>query len=307
MRDLTYAAFLERFAASVCARGSNSFAALRDPLAAGLFEGLADALLAGEQEAAHEAIRQLDALGARYELVRVAAPEGEAVGFMERARPGEPGYRGWGAALLRPGAGRSRVYQAPHVWADRYSERIALQAFRDDARARAVMLAGAHRHANGDGRADSDVAHAADNLFHALSEHLARRGLALGSPHWFIQIHGSATRPGEPAIIASDGAARPRLRPDSALVRISDLVNAAGLCDMGVCGWHDGPGAPRGGNYRLCATDNAQGRMLEALGLRETFLHFEIAWPLREDYAARRGPGHAAVLGLLGAIRAVLE
>jgi hypothetical protein len=305
--DLSYAEFRERFTASVCAKGSNSFVPLSDVAAAALFNDLIDALLAGQLGAAREALRRLEERGIRYDQVRVADAAGEAAGFVERARPGEPGYRGWGAALVRQGAGRNRVYQAPHPWADRYSERIALQAFRDDARASAVVLAGAHRHANGDGRVHSDVAHAADNLFHALSAHLARRGLATGNPRWFIQIHGSAARADEPAIIASDGAQRSRLEAGSPLVRIKNLVDAAGHADMGVCGWREGPGAREGGSYRLCATDNAQGRMLEALGLRDWFLHFEIAWPLREGYAAGRGPGHAAIVGLLGAIRAVLE
>ncbi|MBC8078501.1 MAG: hypothetical protein H7Y32_20655, partial [Chloroflexales bacterium] len=160
--------------------------------------------------------------------------------------------------------------------------------------------------ANGPGRASADVAHATNNLFHALTAHLARRGLAADKPFWFIQLHGSAARPGEPAITAADGAKRPQPSGTSPLVRINDLVDGAGHADMGVCGWREGPGEREDGAYLLCATDNAQGRMLEALSLRHTFMHFEIDWPLRDDYVAGRAPGYAAVMGLLAAIRDTL-
>jgi hypothetical protein len=277
-------------------------------MAGALFKRLLEAVLENQIARAEQQVRALEGLGIQYELVQIVEQEDDELilGFMEQLRPGERGYRGWGAALVRPAADCKRVYQAPHVRSDAWSELVTLRAFMGDRRGCAAMFAGASRNANDGYWPSADVAHGADNLFHMLTYQLARRGRSAGSPYWFIQFHGSAERMDEPTIIASDGAREPQQREDSPLVLINNAVDRAGFVDMGVCGWREGPGARENGAYRLCACGNAQGQLLDRLELRHTFLHFEIAWWARSDYAAGCGPGYEGVRGLLAALREVL-
>src|SRR6185295_14946089 len=106
-----------------------------------------------------------------------------------------------------------------------------LRAFVDDPQARIALFAGTHRWANGI-HGNADVAHMHSNLFHRLTSHLAQRGQADGVPFWFVQFHGAANRPSEPAITGANGAGTPCFDASSALVRISAAVNRAGYVEM---------------------------------------------------------------------------
>lgn len=308
IEHLTSAEFLEQFQATVGAKYSFTFVPLTNSTVKAHFQALLEALLSSDLAAARTEIEALDSLGVRYELVTVGGiAGGPAIGFMERVLPGAPHYHGWGAALVRPSTTGHRVYQAPHVKADTFSENIVLRAFVDDPNAAVALFAGTHRYANGRVRPRSDVAHNTDNLFHALTAYLARRGQSAGDPYWFIQIHGSRDRSHIPSIVGSNGADRPQLALDSPLVRINGGVDNAGYVDMGVCGWREGPGDDEDGDYSLCATTNVQGDFLEGLGLRQTFIHLELERHVRDDYRAGSGPGYDGVLSLLSGVSDTLD
>ncbi len=178
-----------------------------------------------------------------------------------------------------------------------------------------------------DGEVDSDVAHDTDSLFHRLSKALIDHSLtnqvvwwkwAARKPYWFIQFHGSGGYDDDPTIVGSDGACskppHPTLTANSPLVKINDIVDdiqdasGASIVSMGICGWYEGSGGvdengnavDLDGDYFLCATGNAQGKMLDDQGLRERFMHFEIE-------SSARDPEGEAVDGLLHAIRKTLR
>jgi hypothetical protein len=92
------------------------------------------------------------------------------------------------------------------------------------------------------------------------------------------------------------------------LVLIDDEVDGDGYLSMGVCGWEEtGTDEDEDGDYYLAATTNIQGDLLESLGLRENFMHFEIERSGRDDYHAGSGDGYDGITGLFDAIETVLS
>jgi hypothetical protein len=337
-------AFLERFRTSVAAKGSGHFTPMaEDDPARTPFAALLNALQVNDEPGAATQIAVLATQDVGYTVVQVELAAGGANpevvrGFMERVCPGElgaaePDYRGWGAALVRATPGCTRIYQAPHVRDDWLSEDIALRAFADDPHACVVMFAGASRFVVGTPPAatPADVAHTTDNLFHALTMHLA----TADSPvrYWFIQIHGMADRDDEPSIVGSNGAGTnptvavpnpPDLECEHPLERIDDAVDGEGRLTMGVWGWGtpdatmacDPEGEQEDGLYSLVATTNVQGDYLAATpspSMRDCFMHFEIERSPRVEYAttvadpeAATSAGYLGILDLMTAIRMTL-
>jgi hypothetical protein len=310
VEEMTSAAFLAGYKNSVADRDSTYFVRLTAEAVTRQFESLLDAALAGDDTAAGAAIDELGVAGVSYRLVSLNDTAEPILGFMETAVPGDPDYRGWGAVLVRPASAGRVVYQAPHVKADLYSEEITFRAFLDNPLSRAVVLAGAHRAAvgdgDGDGAPDSDVANDTENLFHALTGYLARRGLARGEPLWFIQFHGAADRDTDPSVVGSDGSGIASLPAGSPLVGINNVVDEAGHVTMGVCGWREGAGDDEDGVYALNASNNLQGAMLSTLGQRHSFMHFEIERTARDEWHAGVGSGYDGIGDLMGAITAAL-
>ena len=306
--DMTFAEYMNAYSAGIAGAGSGDFRMLDDPVIALLFENMTDALLAGTPGAAQPILLVLDALGVHYRLVSITdLSEGPVYGFVETALPGDADFTGWGAVLFRTSATGYRVWSAPHPQADLYTEDIAAEGFESDPGGAVLLLAGAHRDALGDlnanGFSDSDAAHETGNLFHLLTTHLASKGLDAGAPYWFIQIHGSADLSTEPDIVGSSGADAPVLTGTSALVRVDDEVDTRGNALMGVWGWWEGTGDDQDGDYLLRATTNVQGDVLEAMGMRDSFMHFEIERTARDSYHAGAGAGYDGVLDLLAALR----
>ena len=301
--------WLSAFKQTIGSKDSYCFVPLSAAAEASDFERLLAALLAGRLAVAEQAIADLDTRGVRYTLIRVHNGDANPplYGFMERVLPGALDYRGWGAALVRPGGTCHTVYQAPHPQSDRWTDNITLRAFVDDPRGAVALFAGTNRYANGRTPARADVAHKHDNLFHTLSAALAVRGQAAGRPAWFVQLHGSEDRRGQPAVTASHGVRLPFLDGWSILPEIEQHVRAEGNQSIGVCGRRQKSVGVRTRRYVLCGTGNTQGLMLEQLGLRHTFLHFELARTMRAAYQRGAGSGHAGVLGLLAAIRSALS
>lgn len=310
VEEMTSVEFLAAYKNTVANNGSGCFVRLTDEAVTQRFESLLDAVLAGDADAAGVEVDGLGAAGVRYRLVSLGDTAETVLGFMEAAVPGDADYRGWGAGLVRPASTGRVVCQAPHAKADLYSEEIALQAFLDNPLARAVVLAGAHRAAvgdgDGDGAPDSDVANDTENLFHALTGRLARRGLARGEPLWFIQFHGAADRDTDPTVVGSDGSGAAAIRAGSPLAAIDHAVDAAGSVTMGVCGLWEGEGDDEDGVYALNASNNLQGAMLATLGQRHAFMHFEIERAARDDWHAGAGAGFDGIGDLMGAIASIL-
>ncbi len=295
--------FANRVSHSVAARDSNAFVPLTSRIVTAQFENALAALLNDDYTEAQKCISVLNALGLQYQFVRYADPhyDGLLTGFVECARPGTRAYRGWGGILVRSSGTRQRVYQAPHVRFDTYTLEIALRAFVDDPGAVAVVVAGAHRYANGEKPPVADVTRTPTNVFHALTAYLAHTAQSAGAPLWFIQFHGSVDRPLQPMITASNGTEDPDMTKDDPLVQIKRRLKKHGL-PMGVCGWEDDDGP-----YMLCGTENIQGLLLERMGLRATFMHFELEHRLRFEFHKGIDPGCTTMLTLLGTIREVLD
>ncbi len=307
VRRLDQAGFLNEIYCNFGRKGSNAFIPLDEPLVEVQFAALLEALLVNDVSTARAIIETLKRLDVRYQLVQLDTGDEVVWGFSECVPDDGQSFRGWGSGLVRHSAECTTVYQAPHVRADQYSEEITLQAFIYDPQACVALFAGAHRNANTDPEASADVAHSTRNLFHALTDSLARRGQNRDDPYWFIQFHGSANRESQPVITGSNGARNPRFTRNSPLIRISRAVNEAGHAQMGVCGSTERFTEDRNRNYRLCGTENVQGDMLSSLGLRHTFMHFEIHRSVRVDFHRRSGDGNQAVLDLLAAIREELK
>ncbi len=311
VEPMTLAQFMEAHDATVAGAGSGFFLPLDDPIIEAAFEGLLGALQVGDLAAARAFVEALETRSAHFRLVEITDLSGGPVyGFLEDAHPGDPGYTGWGAALFRTAPSGYRVYGAPHVWADLHTEDIAAQGFGDDVGAAALLLAGTHRDAVGDlntnGYSDSDVAHETKNLYHHLTATLAEQGLSAGTPYWFIQVHGAADMASEPDITASNGADAPGMNAASPLVLVDDEIDTRNNVVSGVWGWWEGAGDDQDGDYALRATTNLQGDLLETMGLRDSFMHFEIEWTLRNAYHAGTGAGYDGVLDLLEALRGVV-
>lgn len=295
---------------TVAGNGSNAFVPLTDPLYGMRFAALLEALFHGNFSGAMNQINILEGMGAYYILIEISNSNATTYGVMEDRLPGEPGYLGWGAFLVHPDATDYVIYQTPHVFADLITEDISLNAFYEHTASPMILLAGAHRDANGDddgdGWPDADVAHDPDSLFHLLTDYLAQRGLLHGSPYWFCQIHGSADRETEPTIVGSDCSPVPFMTETSALVLIDDQVDATGFITMGVWGWVEGPEDTEDGDYYLNGVGNIQSNLLNLYGLRGSFMHFEIERHARDDYLYESGPGYDGILHLMSTIKTVL-
>lgn len=298
--------FLAAFEQTVAPSNSGSFVPLAADSTEQNFSLMTEALLLGDIYAADLLRQSLHKEGVIYQLVRIEDGETPILGFMEAVPPGDEHYRGWGAVLVRSFPSCTRVYEAPHVQSDQYSEEIALLAFMEDPQACALVLSGARRDADSGDVPGEDAANSTENLFHSLTNWLARRGLAAGSPLWFVQIHGAGDRSGQPAIVGSNGT-RGALPPGSPLPMIRDLVETGGHVQMGVCGKEPGQARTKRDAYHLCATGNAQGRLLSTLGVPETFLHFEIQRHIREEFHKGSSEGEAAVHDFLTAVQTALD
>jgi len=309
---MTSSEFLSEFQRTIAASGSGDFVPFTDSSVESIFGYLLESLLDDDTGAAENEIENLADLGINYKLIEFSDSSESIIGFMEDASPGDADYRGWGAVLVQPDSPGFCVLQAPHVKSDLYSEEITLDATLSNKNVLITIFAGTRRDTNadddGDGEDDSDVAHEEENLFHILTEYLAERGDDDGIPYWFIQFHGASDRSSEPSITGSNGSDSPELAGEDPLVLIDDEVDGDGYLSMGVCGWEEtGTDEDEDGDYYLAATTNIQGDLLESLGLRESFMHFEIERTARDDYHAGSGDGYDGITGLFEAIETVLS
>lgn len=125
--------------------------------------------------------------------------------------------RSWGAYIIETSRSPKHVIAAPHPRADKSSESIALDLWRETPGA-IYMVAGAHRLA---ADKEGDVTRHTDSLFHKMSAHLADKNLS------HVQLHGfkDENSPDEDIIVSS--ASSPITDTHHAIVdEISDSTDA---------------------------------------------------------------------------------
>lgn len=208
--------------------------------------------------------------------------EASSLGFEAAPMPGSPDVvllreredkkRGGGAYLVRKGSTSSLVVQAPHTFFDTGTLPLAYELFQRS-KARALFINTTHRYKSAaqasDGSHPSDVAHAADSLFQAMTE-----GAAQALPKLtVVQVHGFAERVVTARAVVSSGEKK---SPPAPIV-----VNAASALEAVV--------GPRVLKYpddtkELGATTNVQGAFVRRAG--GTFLHVEMDDRLRKELLA---------------------
>jgi len=143
------------------------------------FASMVGNLLAGEIAAADSAASLLG-----YEVVEFTDTNSWIVlhGLREVLQDGGQ-TKGWGSYFVNLSAEVADLIEVPHPRFDSYSWDIGARIV-VDSRAKAFLMAGAHRNANGSGTAD--VAHLTNTIFHVV--HQAWNGEEGGNTAW--QIHG---------------------------------------------------------------------------------------------------------------------
>ncbi len=211
-------------------------------------------------------VETADAIGFRLEAWTA---NGETF-WVLRERPGH--YHGAGAYLIRTGPATSDVIQAPHVYFDLGTERVALSLFvsaEPGHRPRMFATNTAHRYRSHPGERREDASHPADlahnpeHLFQHVTDLLARTlpGLRV------FQVHGFAAKPRKdaPAIdaIVSAGTKTPTACVRTVATRLAPLLG------QGVKLYPEEVG-------ELGGTQNAQARLLQSYP-NTRFVHLELS------------------------------
>lgn len=193
--------------------------------------------------------------------------------------------RGWGSYFINPTARIQALLEAPHILFDRFSDEIAAAAFLA-ASAYGILLAGAHRHANGPDTAD--VCKHPDSVFHIMHQAWVSPGMKT------CQIHGfdGSTKPSFPAgtdIVLSNGQGQ--ISPE-----IADLNQRLAQNHFQSYVYKQLPSKSRkdspiqpgllGNRFRaLGATHNIQGIYCRQVGT--TFTHVELSEQIRSTATQR--------------------
>jgi hypothetical protein len=179
-----------------------------------------------------------------------------------------PIEKGWGLYALRMNSASNIIIEAPHPLFDRRTPSVALDIYRA-LDARALLIAGAQRHANRDGSAD--VAHQTDSIFHAVHETLSKKIKTTAGDVIILQIHGfhSSNHAGYPTVVVGFGK-----EMDPGELSLAQKLETAfseqgvrvGLCNEET--WNE-----------LCGRKNSQGSSPDGT----TFLHMELDESIRKN------------------------
>ncbi|MEW6280274.1 MAG: hypothetical protein AB1758_16720 [Candidatus Eremiobacterota bacterium] len=183
--------------------------------------------------------------------------------------------RGWGTAVFRCGSDSGLVVQVPHPLSDYRTPELGLRMF-ERSGAEVYLLAGANRYNRSEPSPDqphrrlSDAAHSSRTFFHAAHQGVVEPGDTV------LQLHGFDDRPGDPAVVLSDGLDDGRDPP-----AVADLLGS--LTEHGIPGRISDFRSPL--DRRLGARGNLQLQDMERRGLLEdsTFVHVEVNEPLRKQ------------------------
>lgn len=199
-----------------------------------------------------------------YRVRRVAVGDERYLILEEQRRTDGSRARNWGIVLVDPTSVSDVIVEVTHPVFDVDSHRIGVAVF-ERTRARALLVAGAHRYANADRSAD--VAHTTESAFQAAHDALLRATSIVYQPHGF----SAASHPGLGEVVLSAGASG---------LGVSGSRLAATLRDVADVCVYDGIRCAS-----LAGTRNVQGRTTRAMGA--TFLHVEHARTLRSDPVRR--------------------
>ena len=190
----------------------------------------------------------------------------EAMSYLLREK--RPIEKGWGLYAIRLNSSSNIIVEAPHPLFDRRTPSVALDIYRA-LDARALLIAGAHRNANGTGTADA--AHDKNTIFHTVHETLSKDIAATSGDVVVLQIHGFHTskHDGYPAVVIGFGReiqpAESLLAQELEAALVERGVNV-GLCTGDV--WLD-----------LCGAKNVQAAAMGG----GAFLHIEMDEELRRN------------------------
>jgi hypothetical protein len=208
-------------------------------------------------------------------------------GLREQLDSGGNTTNGWGSYFVNPSNEVSTLIEVPHPRFDTYSYDIGSRAF-SAMRAKAFLMAGAHRNANGQGTAD--VAHLSNTVFHAV--HQAWNGPSAENIAW--QVHGFSISnyPGFPVwtdVVLSngDGDISMEVRMLDKDLFAEELVAYSynTLATNSALNMEVNDGVA-GTNFNgLGGTQNVQGAHSRSLGGR--FVHIEIERAVRFDATNR--------------------
>jgi len=225
------------------------------------FADLASAMSAGDLEEASRSADTLDYTLVWYEDISTGR---RLLMAREEEVPARTAKRGWGTIVVDPG-GNDLIVEVPHPLFDIDTPEVGVELF-EETRAKALLLAGTHRYAWADERAD--MAHAPGTPFDAAHETLL-------AARFVVQLHGFHAREDDryPDIVLSSGVA-----PAPTGVRsIYRSMNSAGIN----VGLFDG----RGRYTDLAGTRNLQGTSTREAG--GEFVHVELVSHVRTNPVER--------------------
>ncbi|MET9253340.1 hypothetical protein [Streptomyces sp. NPDC003717] len=225
-------------------------------------------LLQGDAQGAQ---RLLDPIGLR--VTRLTDTD-SGRRYDEIAASGTGDSSRWGRLYLTADSPVRWSAQVPHPVFDQHTEALGVRLL-EGTPGGALVLAGAHRQAGGDGAAD--VAHREDSAFHTIAVQLADHGVP------GIQLHGFAESAAEKYdVLLSTGVAQ---SAPGEVVALADRMAADGLR---VCrGW--------AARCPLEGKTNVQGQAAQRR--HATFVHLELAPEARDGRDADEAA--TAVAGLL--------
>ena len=183
-------------------------------------------------------------------------------------REQQPIKKGWGLYFFRKQVSQDIVVEAPHPIADENTAEVSLDLYRA-LKAKALLVAGAHRDANADGSADP--AHATDSIFQTVHTSLFKPAGLPDNKTIFLQIHGYSTEehPKIPQVVIGYNW---QDDPEKDLL-ISKIVDALQQNNITV-------GLCKGKKFQgMCGTKNVQ-RLATDGGI---FIHMELTEMVRRD------------------------
>lgn len=232
------------------------------------FRTAVSSLIIGKVSNAREAIRPL---GYEIKSIRDSRGGGRDLYIIQEVR-GETGAwrRAWGTFIIARDAVRARlVVEVPHPLHDEDTEIPGIAAFRASG-GRALLIAGAHRHAAG----NPDVAHLENSIFQTVHEALITASTITLQFHGFEEDSGAARPAGAELIILSSG--RPSTTAAEGRASVNRIARALESHGWDSC-IYTGPGSC----LDLGGTQNKQG--ISCHEARSGFVQLEAANTLRTE------------------------
>jgi hypothetical protein len=191
-----------------------------------------------------------------------------AISYLLREQ--RPIQKGWGLYAFRLDSTSNIIIEAPHPLYDQRTPSVAMDIYRA-LDARALLIAGAHRNANGDKSAD--VAHAPESIFQSIHTALSQKIQTASGDVIILQIHGFHTskHEGYPQVVFGLGE-NPLPKEVAIAKNIKDALSHQGI-SAGVCTGVESE------LMELCAKTNIQGSVTKA----GSFIHIELDEEIRKN------------------------